>query len=193
LAVLLLLSFLLLLAFLLLRAAMPLMSSLMSLGAGVTAAACVIAVTCMPADACIPAVDGVRFVPDVLAVAGLPAIAGVLGFDVIPADVFVPAVAYVLAIVDVFVGARIPADPSFHILAGNFTYNIVQWSMGHTRLSDYWTPTIGLLFFLLSEYRNIEYRSREFEKLSDFGSRSPSIGLSDIRHTKNNQLSSSAK
>jgi hypothetical protein len=78
-----------------------------------------------------------------------------------------------LAVADVLVVDSIPTDPSFLILAGKFTYNIVQWTMGHTRLSDNRTP--------------------EFEKLSDIGSRSQSIGLSDIRHTKNNRLSSSAK
>ncbi len=36
----------------------------------------------------------------------------------------VPAVAYVLAVADVLFVASIPADPSFFILAGYFTYTV---------------------------------------------------------------------
>jgi hypothetical protein len=50
---------------------------------------------------------------------------------------------------------------------------------------------IRLLFFLLSDYQNIEYQIGEFKKLSDIGSRPQSIGLSDIGLRKNYQLPTS--
>jgi hypothetical protein len=39
---------------------------------------------------------------------------------------------------------------------------IAQCSVRNIRLSDYRTMAIGLLFFLLLDYRNIKYRTGEF-------------------------------
>jgi hypothetical protein len=149
----------------------------------------------VPAVACIPAVDGVRLIPDVLAVAGRSDVADVLGFDGIPAVFFVSAVALLAFLL---LHAFLLLLTSFLLLAFLLilavTLRTVLYS-GKCDTLNYWTIRLRLsdCFFLLSDYRNIEYLIREFEKLSDIGSRSPSIGLSDIRHTKNNRLSSSAK
>jgi hypothetical protein len=108
-------------------------------------------------------------VPFVQAVAGGSA---VFGF---------PAVDGVLAV------ASIPADPGIPILTGGFTYWTVHTLRHITRLSDYGTVAIGLLFFAdigLSEYRILDWRIQETIGLSDIGSRSQSIGLSDIGSEK---------
>jgi hypothetical protein len=40
--------------------------------------------------------------------------------------------------------------------------------MRRITLLDYWIMAIGLYFFLISNYWNIEYRIGEFKKLSDY-------------------------
>ncbi len=65
-----------------------------------------------------------------------------------------PAVDNVLAV------ASVPADPGVMILAG-FTYWIVECDILHIGL---WLS--DCYFFLLSNYRNIEYRISEFKILS---------------------------
>ncbi len=59
---------------------------------------------------------------------------------------------------------------------------ILDCTMRHiTRLSNYRNMTIGLLFFRLSDYRNIEYRIRKFKKLSDYRISDLGLNLSDYR------------
>ncbi len=79
-------------------------------------------------------------------VAGLPAIAGIPGVASVSAVTFKPAVAGGSAVIGVT------------FLAGGFTYWTVQWDI----LIDYLTMAIGLLFFLLSDYR-----IGDFKKLTD--------------------------
>ncbi len=111
----------------------------------------------------IPAVVGVSAVPFQHAVASGPAVTGF------------PAVNGVLAV------ASFPADPGVPILAGGF----VEWEVLQYRTIGIWLSACN--FFLLSNYRNIEYLIVELETigLSDIGSRPQSIGLSDIGLGKN--------
>jgi hypothetical protein len=48
-------------------------------------------------------------------------------------------------------------------------------------LSDYRTRAIGLSFFLLSNFRDIEYRIGEFKKLSDYRILDQGLNLSDYQ------------
>jgi hypothetical protein len=78
---------------------------------------------------------------------------------------------------------------------------ILYCTMRHIRPSDYRTTAIEQsdscyqTIFLPSDYRNIEYRAGELEKLSDYRTsvEGPSTGLSDIGLTKIYRLPSSAK
>jgi hypothetical protein len=111
-----------------------------------------------------PCYAGVPFVPDVLNVGGLHAIARIPGFvglllllfllllssvPSIPAFSGVPSVAGVPAVAGIIVLllASTPAYPGVPILAMYCTGDI---------LSYYRTTVFRLLFFLLSDYRNIE-------------------------------------
>ncbi len=100
----------------------------------------------VPAIADVPGVVGVSAVPFEHAVAGGPVVTGF------------PAVDGVLAV------ASIPVDHGVSSLANGFTYRTFQCTMRHIRL---------YYFFLLSEYRNIEYRVCGF-KLSAIGATSQS-------------------
>ncbi len=65
-----------------------------------------------------------------------------------------------------------------------------------TRLSNYRTMAIGLLFFAavgLSECWISDWRIQETIRLSDIGFRPQSIGLTDIRLRENHRLPTSAK
>jgi hypothetical protein len=105
-----------------------------------------------------PGIASVSEVPFNLAVTGGPP---VIGF---------PAVDGVLAV------ASIPAHPGVPILAGGFTCDILQY-----KTIDYRTMAIILLFFLLSDYRNIEYRIGEFKKLSNYRISDLGFNISDYR------------
>jgi hypothetical protein len=134
---------------------MLLLSSLLLLVAGVTAPAFVNTVACIPAIAGIAAIAGVSLVPDVLSVVGLPVIAGVPGVVDFHAVAFVPVAACVPAIAVILATASV--HPGIPILAGVLTY-CMYCTLRHIRLSDY----RKMLIFLLSNYRNIEYRIGEF-------------------------------
>jgi hypothetical protein len=82
-----------------------------------------------------------------------------------------PAVECVLAV------ASVPADPVVDILAGGFTYWIVERDLLHYRTIGLWLSDCN--FFLQSNYRNIEYRIGQFKKLSDYRISVQGLNLSD--------------
>jgi hypothetical protein len=82
-------------------------------------------------------VVGVYSVPFAHDVAGSPAVSGF------------PAVEGVLAL------ASIPAGPGVSILAGGFTYWIVEWDVLHYHTIGQWLSDCN--FILLLNYQNIEY------------------------------------
>ncbi len=90
-----------------------------------------------------------------------------------PAVTGFPAVEGVLAV------GSVPADPGVPILAGGFTYWIVEWDVLHYRTIGLWPSDCN--FFLLSNYRNMEYRISEFTKLSDYRITDQGLNLSDYR------------
>jgi hypothetical protein len=73
----------------------------------------------------------------------------------------------------------VPADPGVPILAGGFTYWIVEWDVLYYRTIGLWLSDCN--FFLLSNYRNMEYRISEFTKLSDYRITDQGLNLSDYR------------
>jgi|688.fasta_scaffold790565_1 hypothetical protein len=75
--------------------------------------------------------------------------------------------------------ASVPSHPSVHILAGGFTYWIVEWGILHYWTMGLWPSDCN--FFLLSNYRNIEYCIGEFKKLSDYQISDQGLNLSDYR------------
>jgi hypothetical protein len=72
-----------------------------------------------------------------------------------------------------------PSHPCVHILAGGFTYWIVEWGILHYWTMGLWPSDCN--FFLLSNYRNIEYCIGEFKKLSDYQISDQGLNLSDYR------------
>ncbi len=101
--------------------------------------------------------------------------AGVLGVASVSVVPFALAVAGRPSVVGFPAVASVPANPGVPILSDGFTH----WTVQRDILLDY--RTIGLwlsdfYFFLLSDYRNIEYQISEFKKLSDLG-----LNLSDYR------------
>jgi hypothetical protein len=150
LAVLLLLSFLLLLASRLWKAFLLLLASFKFL-----MVSCCWALCYFWRYWCSKGVVGVSTVPFQHTVAGGPAVTGG------------PTVAGFPAVEDVLAVASVLADPGVHILAGGFTYWIVDWDVLHYR-----AMAIGLSFFSaieLSEYRISYWPTQE------------TIGLSDIK------------
>ncbi len=82
--------------------------------------------------------------------------------------------------------ATVPADPGVHILAGGFTYCIVEWDVLHYLTIRLWLSYCNFFSAIeLSEYRISYWRIQETIGLSDIGSRPQSIGLSDIGLKKN--------
>jgi len=115
-------------------------------------------------------VAGAPWIPDDLTVAVLPGIAGVPGVTCVPAVLSVSAVAYVPAPAVILVVASYPADlVVFYVL-----FSAVQCD-----ILDNLTPTIGLLFFLLSDDQNVDYRTTKVEKLSDHPISDQALNLSD--------------
>ncbi len=105
-------------------------------------------------------------VPGVITVLCLPAITAVPGVVGVPTVALVTAVAGVLAVTGVLAVVNVPANHGVPILVG-FLHIVLS-----NDILDY--PTIGLwlsdcYFFLLWDYRNIEYWTSELEKLSDIG------------------------
>ncbi len=74
---------------------------------------------------------------------------GVVGVSAVPLEQAVaggPAVTGFPAVEGVLVVASVPVDPGVNILAGGFTYLIVEWDVGII-LSDNRIVAIGLSFF----------------------------------------------
>jgi hypothetical protein len=118
-----------------------------------------------------PAIAGV---PDVFTVAGVPGVVG------ISAVAFIPAIAGVPANDSVFAVASFHANPCVPVLL-----NLVSLRTGTVLYNETYKAT-GLLlsdchFFF---YQNIEYRTGEFEKLSDYRISDQGLNLSDYRNYK---------
>ncbi len=149
---------LLLLSFLLLWMVMILLSSLMLFVAAITVVACVTAdaLSRMWHSCCCWRPSSSWW----LSVDGLSAIAAiVVGVFAVPFEHAVaggPAVTGFLAVEGVLAVASVPANPGVHILAGGFTYWIVEWDVLHHGIIGLWLSNCN--FFLLSNYWNIEYR-----------------------------------
>ncbi len=73
--------------------------------------------------------------------------------------------------------------PCWSLCPGYFSclLYILDCTMRHSKLSEYRTMAIGLLFFQLSDYWNIEYRIGDFKKLSDYRVSDQGLNLSDYR------------
>jgi hypothetical protein len=109
-------------------------------------------------------------------VACITAVAGLPGVD-IHAVALVPAVAGILA------AASAPANLGVPILCVVLTFRTVQCDILR-RLADYRT-----VIFPLSDQRNIEHRTGEFEKLSDYRISEQGLDLSEFVNQTHKQLS----
>jgi hypothetical protein len=139
---------------------------------GFAIVACVIAVACAQANDFVPDVPsisaaGVPLVPDVLTVAGFPDVVVFSAVAFIPAVAGISAVAAVPAIDEVFAVASFLPLPGVSMLLLLVSLHTVLYNDIY-RPQDYQAKAIGLSFFLLSNYRTIEYRTGGFEKLSDY-------------------------
>ncbi len=147
--------------------------------------ACIIAVACVLAVSSIFAVAGVLLVPDVFTIAGLPAFGEV------------PGVVGILLLLGflVLLGFQLllPSLPILASLCYCSWYLYILYCTMRQGLSDYRTTSIGngyqTVTFLLTDYRNIEYRNGKFEKLSDYQISDQGLNLSYYRISAHKNLS----
>jgi hypothetical protein len=138
----------------------------------------------VPDVASISAAAGVPLILGVLTVAGFPSFVGVPGVVGFHAVAFIPALAGVSAVAVVPAVADVPSVAVVPVVDGVFAVASFSWYLyvlyyTMYRPSDYRTMAIGLSFFLVSNYWNIEYRTGEFEKLADYWISDQCHNLSD--------------
>ncbi len=179
---------------------MILLSSLILLVAGITVVAFATAVACIQSGrhSCCswrPLSSWWFPVAGLSAIANIPGVTnGVVGVSAVPFEHAVaggPAVTGFPAVKGILAVDSVPSDPGVHILAGGFTYWIVDEL--HYRTIGLWLS--GCIFFFaikLSKYRISYWRIQETIGLSDNGLRPQSIRLSEIGLRKNFWLPTSA-